>query len=147
MSKKVLITFSEDLATAADILRKRRKLRSISEYVQCLVRDDGQKQEKNDEFHCVAIMSGYERDRFDAGILRQVRSGVPAYQQVPLSIEAHDEVTSFCELIGEEPFDWLVETLYKAIYARMESATQPELCFSTERSPMVKPTLPRYRQY
>jgi hypothetical protein len=69
------ITFSDALFAAAKILSKRRKYRGIPEYLNALVRYDGQTQRDHvltDEW---AAMDAAERDRLDEAILRQVKTG------------------------------------------------------------------------
>lgn len=75
MPKRITITLSEDLAQAAELLRKRRKYRTMSEYLAALVRYDGQSQREHHLTAEWAALTGYERDRLDAAILRQVQSG------------------------------------------------------------------------
>lgn len=75
MAKRVTITLSDDLHEAAELLRKARKYRTTTEYVQGLIRYDGQSQREHHLTAEWAALSGYERDRLDAAILRQVQSG------------------------------------------------------------------------
>ena len=75
MPKRITITLSDDLFEAADLLRKRRRYRSASEYVQGLIRYDGQAQKDHHLTAEWAAFSPYERDALDAAILRQVKSG------------------------------------------------------------------------
>jgi Arc/MetJ-type ribon-helix-helix transcriptional regulator len=75
MPKRITITLSDDLAEAADLLRKRRRYRSASEYIQGLIRYDGQSQRDHHLTAEWAAFSPYERDALDAAILRQVKSG------------------------------------------------------------------------
>jgi Arc/MetJ-type ribon-helix-helix transcriptional regulator len=75
MAKRVTVTLSEDLQQAAELLRKRRKYRTFTEYVQALIRYDGQTQREHQLTGEWAALTGYERDRLDNAILRQVESG------------------------------------------------------------------------
>lgn len=75
MAKRVTLTLSDDLAAAAELLRKKQKYRTLSEYVQGLVRYDGQTQRDHLLTAEWAALSGYERDRLDAGILKTVQAG------------------------------------------------------------------------
>jgi len=75
MPKRITITLSDALHTASDLLRKRRKYRTLSEYFAALARYDGQSQREHHLTAEWAALSGYERDALDAAILRQVESG------------------------------------------------------------------------
>jgi metal-responsive CopG/Arc/MetJ family transcriptional regulator len=75
MPKRITITLSDDLHAAANLLRKRRKYRTLSEYFAALARYDGQSQRDHHLTAEWAAMSGHERDRLDAAILRQVETG------------------------------------------------------------------------
>lgn len=75
MAKRVTITLSDDLYSAAEHLRQRRRYRTFSEYFQGLVRYDGQSQREHHLTAEWAALSPYERDRLDSAILRQVMSG------------------------------------------------------------------------
>lgn len=75
MAKRITVTLSDDLAAAAELLRKRRKYRTASEYVAALIRYDGQTQREHHLTGEWAALSPYERDRLDAAILKQVESG------------------------------------------------------------------------
>jgi Arc/MetJ-type ribon-helix-helix transcriptional regulator len=75
MAKRFTVTLSDDLHEAAEMLRKARKYRSLSEYVAALVRYDGQSQREHHLTAEWAALDGYERDRLDNAILRQVKSG------------------------------------------------------------------------
>ena len=75
MPKRITITLSDDLFTASEHLRKRRRYRTASEYIQALIRYDGQTQREHHLTAEWAALSPYERDALDAAILRQVNSG------------------------------------------------------------------------
>ena len=75
MAKHVAITLSDDLFEVMEILRKRRKYRTPSEYIQGLIRYDGQSQKEHHLTAEWAAITGYERDRLDAGILNLVKTG------------------------------------------------------------------------
>lgn len=75
MPKRSTVTLTDDLAEAAEILRLRRRYRSFSEYVNGLIRYDGQSQKEHHLTADWAALDGYERDRLDAAILEQVKSG------------------------------------------------------------------------
>jgi Arc/MetJ-type ribon-helix-helix transcriptional regulator len=75
MAKRFTITVSDDLYQAAELLRKSRKYRSLSEYVAALIRYDGQSQREHHLTAEWAAFTGWERDRLDAAILKQVQSG------------------------------------------------------------------------
>jgi Arc/MetJ-type ribon-helix-helix transcriptional regulator len=75
MPKRITITLSDSLAEAAEMLRKKRRYRSASEYIQGLIRYDGQTQKEHHLSAEYAAMSPWERDRLDDAILRQVQSG------------------------------------------------------------------------
>ncbi len=75
MPKRPTITLSDDLYAAAELLRKRRKYRTLTEYIAGLIRYDGQSQKEHHLTAEWAALSGYERDRLDTAILRQVESG------------------------------------------------------------------------
>jgi Arc/MetJ-type ribon-helix-helix transcriptional regulator len=75
MAKRITVTLSDALATAAEALRKRRKYRTASEYVAALIRYDGQTQREHHLTAEWAALTGYERDKLDEAILRQVESG------------------------------------------------------------------------
>lgn len=75
MAKRIPATVSDDLYEAAEILRKRRRYRNKSEYVQGLIRYDAQTQRDHHLTAEWAALSPHERDRMDAALLRQVQSG------------------------------------------------------------------------
>jgi len=75
MPKRITITASDELAEAIEILRRRRHYRTISEYFVALARYDGQTQREHHLTNEWAALTGYERDRLDAGILRLVQGG------------------------------------------------------------------------
>jgi hypothetical protein len=76
MPKRVTITLSDDLFEAAELLRKKHKLyRTISEFVQGFIRYDGLTQKEHHITAGWASLTGYERDRLDAGILARIKSG------------------------------------------------------------------------
>jgi Arc/MetJ-type ribon-helix-helix transcriptional regulator len=75
MPKRFMVNVSEDLYAAADLLRKRRRYRSLSEYVVGLIRYDGQSQRDHLLTGEWAALTGAERDALDLAILRQVESG------------------------------------------------------------------------
>lgn len=70
------LTLSEPLAKAAKRRRKDLKYRTDSEYIAGLVRYDCQTQKEHHISQEFAALDGWERDRLDAAILRQVESGV-----------------------------------------------------------------------
>lgn len=75
MPKRITITLSDDLFAASENLRKRRRYRTASEYIQALIRYDGQTQREHHLTAEWAALSPHERDLLDAAILRQVNSG------------------------------------------------------------------------
>jgi len=75
MPKRITISLSDELAAAVELLRKRRRYRTASEYFVALARYDGQTQRDHHLTAEWAALSGYERDRLDAAILRQVETG------------------------------------------------------------------------
>jgi Arc/MetJ-type ribon-helix-helix transcriptional regulator len=74
MAHRFTISMSDDLFEAAELLRKRRKYRTQSEYIAGLVRYDGQSQRDHLLTAEWAALSGYERDALDAAILQQVKT-------------------------------------------------------------------------
>lgn len=70
---RVTITLSEPLYEVAEILRRKNKYRSMSEYFVALVRCDSKDHCRHDELTTVASLNGYERDRLDAAILNSIK--------------------------------------------------------------------------
>ena len=75
MPKRFSITLSDDLYEAVKILMKRRKYRTLTEYLAALARYDGQSQREHHLTAEWAAMEGHERDALDARILALVQSG------------------------------------------------------------------------
>jgi hypothetical protein len=75
MPRRTTITLSDCLYEAAELLRKRRKYRTLGEYFAALTRYDGQSQRDHLLTADWAALTGYERDRLDAAILLLVQSG------------------------------------------------------------------------
>lgn len=75
MSKKFLVTLSEDLGKAAEILKKQNRYRTLSEYVNGLIRYDAMVQRPHRLSKEHAAMTAYERDALDADLFKQVKSG------------------------------------------------------------------------
>lgn len=75
MPKRPTITFSDALYKAADILRSRRRYRTLTEFLTALVRYDAQTQKDHVFTEEWASLNGDERDRLDAGLLAMVESG------------------------------------------------------------------------
>jgi len=75
LSEAATIGFSPDLLEAAEILRKRRRYRKISEYIQGLARYDAQTQREHAFSAEWAALSPAERDLLDAAFLKQVKAG------------------------------------------------------------------------
>lgn len=69
------LTYSDPLAKAAKRRRKDLKYRTDSEYHAALVRYDCQTLKDHHISQEFAALDGWERDRLDAAILRQVESG------------------------------------------------------------------------
>lgn len=74
MAHRFTITISDDLFEAAELLRKRRHYRTQSEYIQGLVRYDGQSQRDHLLTAEWAALTGIERDKLDEAILKQVKT-------------------------------------------------------------------------
>lgn len=74
-SESSTIGFSPDLLEVAEVLRKRRKYRKLSEYIQGLARYDAQTQRDHTFSADWAALSPKERDMLDANLLKQVLAG------------------------------------------------------------------------
>lgn len=74
-SVNAMIGFSPDLLDATEILRQRRRYRTISEYIQGLARYDAQTQREHALSADWAVLSPSRRDQLDAGFLMQVKAG------------------------------------------------------------------------
>lgn len=75
MSKKFLVTLSNELGETAEILKKRNRYRTLSEYVNGLIRYDAMVQRPHRLSKEHATMTLSERDMLDADLLKQVKTG------------------------------------------------------------------------
>ena len=69
------VNLSPDLAEALEIMRKRFRYRTISEYLGTLIRNDGMQPANHEGLAVVASLRGYERDAFDRRLLERLKGG------------------------------------------------------------------------
>lgn len=74
MPTRFSVTLSDELHEVARILRRRNHYRTLTEYFEGLIRDDGQGRREHRLTAEWAELSGDERDALDKAILRKVRS-------------------------------------------------------------------------
>lgn len=75
MPKRITVTLSDDLHEASELLRRKNRYRTLSEYIQNLVRYDAQSQREHLLTAEWAALSPAERDMLDARLLALVKSG------------------------------------------------------------------------